>query len=103
MPLKGPTSNHDEIRRWANARHARPIEVVEHRPDGDPTLMRFVFGPKPLASPEFKLLEWDEFFARLDLLGLAVVYEDGDNPQHTDYEIVQIEEKNPYNLRTWRA
>lgn len=94
MGMLGPTTNHDEIRRWAAATNAAPAEVLPYFFDSEPAILRFVFGPVPVAEgqPAWRAISWESFFAQFDLMGLALVY-DGARP---DYELLQRESESAY-------
>jgi len=42
-------------------------------------------------TPDIRPIVWGNFFARFDLLGLALAYDDS-----PDFQILQIEAKSPY-------
>lgn len=70
------TTDHDEIRRWAEERGAKPAAVKGTEGDeGDVGIIRLDF---PGYSGEGKLQEisWDEFFQKFDESGLALVYQE---------------------------
>lgn len=64
------TTNHDEIRQWAEDRGGRPAVV---RTTGEGGILRIDFG-----EPEEKLepIEWDEFFRIFDENDLTFLYQD---------------------------
>ncbi|MER9180545.1 hypothetical protein [Mesorhizobium sp. M0767] len=64
------TTDHDEIRRWAEDRDGRPAVV---RTKGEGGILRIDFG-----EPEktFEPVEWDEFFRIFDENELAFLYQD---------------------------
>lgn len=62
-----PVTDHDEIRRWAEARGGRPAKVD---PGGEGGVLRFDFGEKEEALTE---IGWDEFFRIFDDSDLAVL------------------------------
>jgi hypothetical protein len=64
------TTNHDEIRQWAEARGGKPSRVRE---SGDGGVLRIDFG-----KPEEGLEEigWDEFFEIFDENDLEFLYQD---------------------------
>lgn len=66
------TTDHDEIRRWAEARGGRPARV-KGTESGDSALLRFDFG-----EPDEKLdpIEWDAFFRIFDENELALLHQD---------------------------
>jgi len=88
MPRIGPTTDHEEIRQWATARKAIPVEIKPYHFNGDPAIIGFVFSPAVGEQPEFSLITWESFFAQFDLLGLAFAY-DEDSPDL--YEILHDE------------
>lgn len=63
------TRDHDEIRRWAEARHAIP--TVVSRTGG---MLRFEFDPQSRES--LSPVSWDDFFTVFDEKGLELVYDD---------------------------
>ena len=67
------TTNHDEIRRWADARGGHPAAVRDTGDGGDPGILRIDFG-----EPEESLEEipWDEFFRKFDENNLAFLYQE---------------------------
>ncbi len=67
------TTDHEVIRRWAEARGGRPARVKGTGDAGDAGLLRLDFG-----EPEEALerIEWDAFFDTFDESGLAFVYDD---------------------------
>ncbi|AZO53483.1 MAG: hypothetical protein EOS78_02705 [Mesorhizobium sp.] len=64
------TTDHDEIRKWAEARKGRPA-VVRGRGEGG--VLRIDFGEPEQA---FEAIEWDEFFRIFDDNDLAFLYQD---------------------------
>ncbi|WP_315927062.1 hypothetical protein [Mesorhizobium sp. SP-1A] len=63
------TTDHDEIRRWAEDRGGKPARVKTSGPGG---ILRIDFG-----EPEDELEEigWDRFFQIFDRNGLAFLYQ----------------------------
>ena len=68
------TTNHNEIRRWAEQRDAKPACVKSTR-RGNSCLIRLDF---PGYSGKDTLVEipWDEWFDNFDRNGLALIYQD---------------------------
>lgn len=66
------TTDHDVIRKWAEARGARPARVKGTGGADDAGLLRLDFG-----EPEENLepIGWEDFFDTFDESGLAFVYE----------------------------
>jgi hypothetical protein len=75
--LSKTTQNHDEIRRWAEARNAIPCEVASTERDGEAGILRFCF-PKAKNSNDdaLKQIEWDQFFEKFDENGLSMVFQE---------------------------
>jgi hypothetical protein len=67
------TTDHNEIRRWAEARGGRPAHVTETAADGDPGVLRIDF-----ADPDDRLEEisWEAWFEAFEENKLAFLYQD---------------------------
>ncbi len=77
MPLSKTTTDHDEIRRWAEARNAVPSEVASTERDSEPGILRFQFPKaKNRNDAALKEISWEEFFEKFDQNGLALVYQE---------------------------
>ena len=77
MALSKTTQDHDEIRRWAEARGAVPAEVASTHKKNEPGILRFEF-PKAPNRKDDKLQEisWDDFFEKFDESNLELVYQE---------------------------
>lgn len=75
--LSRTTQDHDEIRRWAEARHAIPCEVASTRQDGEAGILRLCF-PKSRNRNDAALheIDWNQFFEKFDQNGLSMVYQE---------------------------
>lgn len=75
MSSAHPLTDHDEIRRWAESRDAKPTCVKGTGGDGDVGMIRLDF---PGFSGEGSLQEisWDEWFRAFDENGLALLVQD---------------------------
>ncbi len=71
------TSDHEEIRKWAEERGGKPACVSGTGGKGDIGLLRIEF-PKATNHNDDKLQEisWEDFFEKFDERGLALVYQD---------------------------
>lgn len=71
------TTDHDTIRKWAEARKAKPATVRStHRKD-DPGIIRLEFPRAPNANDDaLEEISWDEFFEKFDEAGLALLYQE---------------------------
>jgi hypothetical protein len=68
------TIDHEEIRRWVEARRGVPARVKGTGNADDPGLLRIDFpdGPDPNLEP----ISWDEWFKKFDEKQLAFLYEE---------------------------
>src|SRR6478609_3166997 len=71
------TTDHDEIRKWAEARGGRPAAVrATHRKD-DPGVIRIEFpGALNAKDDALEEISWEEFFEKFDEAGLALLYQE---------------------------
>ena len=67
------TTNHDEIRRWVDARSGRPAAVRETGNGDDPGILRIDFGDQ---DEGLEKISWDEFFQAFDENDLAFLYQE---------------------------
>lgn len=64
------TTDHDEIRKWAEARQGRPAKV---RTSGSGGILRIDFGEP---EEELDAIEWEEFFDIFEKNNLAFLRQD---------------------------
>lgn len=77
MTLSRTTRDHDEIRRWAEARGAVPAEVKGTERSGEPGILRFEFPDAPHHNDsKLEEISWDEFFQKFDERGLELVFQE---------------------------
>lgn len=77
MALSKTTQDHDEIRRWAEARGAQPAEVASTHRKNEPGILRFCFPKAPNRNDSsLKEISWDEFFEKFDESNLELVYQE---------------------------
>lgn len=69
------TTDHDEIREWAEARNAQPACVRATGGKGDVGMIRLDF-PGFSGADSLEPIEWDEWFEAFDANGLALIYQD---------------------------
>jgi hypothetical protein len=69
------TTDHEEIRRWAEARGATPACVKGTGGSGDPGMIRLDF-PGYSGGDSLQSISWDEWFRAFDENELALVYQD---------------------------
>jgi hypothetical protein len=67
------TTDHDEIRRWAEERGGRPAAVEGTGGDGDPGVLRIEFRDD---ADRLEETDWDEWFKAFDENNLAFVYQE---------------------------
>lgn len=76
------TTDHDEIRRWAEARDGRPASVEATAEGDDPGILRIDFGEKEDSLQE---ISWDDWFPAFEDNKLAFLYQeqtkDGGEPR----------------------
>lgn len=63
------TTDHDAIRKWAEARDGRPASVKGTGKGGKAGLLRIDFEPE--LAEGLELISWDDFFAKFDREKLA--------------------------------
>lgn len=69
------TTNHDEIRAWADAREGMPACVKGTGGGGDTGLLRIDF-PGFSGDESLQQITWDEFFEKFDEQNLAFLYQE---------------------------
>ena len=67
------TTNHDEIRTWAEERGGRPARVKDTAGKGEGGILRFDFGEK---DAELETISWDQFFEIFDDNDLALLHQE---------------------------
>jgi hypothetical protein len=71
------TTDHDTIRKWAEARGGRPAAVRTTHNDRDTGIIRIEFPDAPNAHDEnLQEISWDEWFRTFDESKLALLYQD---------------------------
>jgi hypothetical protein len=77
MTLSKTTTDHDEIRKWAEARGAVPAEVRKTHKGNEPGILRFCF-PDAANRNDSNLREisWEEFFEKFDESNLELLYQE---------------------------
>ena len=67
------TTDHDEIRRWAEARGGKPASVKGKGNGDDPGLLRIDFPGG--AEKSLEDISWEEFFEAFEANNLAFLYQ----------------------------
>src|SRR5438094_1835255 len=69
------TTNHDEIRKWAEERGGKPATVKRTESNDEPGVLRIDF-PVYRGKDTLEEISWDEFFQKFDEKNLAFLYQD---------------------------
>ena len=69
------TTDHNEIRKWAEKRGGHPARVKTTGHDGDPGLLRINF-PGYGTRDTLEEISWDEFFEKFETKKLAFLYQE---------------------------
>src|SRR5512142_2991401 len=69
------TTDHDEIRQWAEERGARPACVRNTGDEGDIGILRLDF-PGYSGADSLEEISWEDFFEKFDERGLALLHQD---------------------------
>jgi hypothetical protein len=69
------TTDHDEIRRWAEQHDGRPARVRGTGAGEDPGILRIDF-PGGAGEDDLEPIEWDEWFSKFDDQRLAAVIQE---------------------------
>lgn len=71
------TTNHDQIRKWAEARGGRPAVVKPTHNKGGGGILRIAFPGAPNAHDEnLEEIPWDEFFKVFDREKLEFLFQE---------------------------
>ena len=71
------TTDHDEIRRWADDRHATPATVDDPQNPSGVGALRFDFDfGFDTETSDLRQISWDEWLAAFDERGLSFAYQD---------------------------
>ncbi len=73
--LSHTTTDHEEIRKWAEDRQAKPACVKHTGDKNDVGLLRLDF-PGYSGANSLEHISWEEFFEKFDESGLALVYQE---------------------------
>lgn len=68
------TTDHEEIRRWVEARDGTPAAVAATESGDDPGILRIRFSDE--AADQLDALGWDDFFQKFEEAGLAFLFQD---------------------------
>src|SRR3954447_6617432 len=77
MPEAKITTDHDTIRKWAEARGGKPAVVRSTHGKGGTGIIRLEFPNAPNANDDaLEEISWEEFFEKFDESGLAFLHEE---------------------------
>lgn len=69
------TTDHNEIRRWAEERGAKPSAVIRTEHDHDPGIIRLDF-PDYSGAGSLEEISWDDWFEKFEEKKLALLHQD---------------------------
>jgi len=75
MTTSKTTTDHEEIRRWAEERGAKPSTVRRTGGDDDIGIIRLDF-PGYSGADSLEEISWDDFFEKFDESELALIYQE---------------------------
>jgi hypothetical protein len=78
------TTDHDEIRRWAEERGGVPARVARTGGQADPGIIRLDF-PGYGGEASLQPISWDEWFRRFDESELALIYDETTRGQKSNF------------------
>ncbi|HET8997305.1 MAG TPA: hypothetical protein VFN42_11615, partial [Acetobacteraceae bacterium] len=71
------TTDHNQIRKWAEAKGGKPAAVDRTHKGGDVGIIRIMFPDNPQSEHQSLVeISWDEFFREFESRKLALLYED---------------------------
>ena len=78
MAQSNITTDHDKIRKWAEARGGHPATVRATEKDDEAGVLRLDFDPAGKGLPDKGLdaISWEEFFDKFEDADLAFIYQD---------------------------
>jgi hypothetical protein len=78
------TTDHDEIRRWVEARGGHPSHVAASGGGDDPGILRIDY-PGFSGEQSLEEIDWDAFFNAFDENNLAFLYQDAPNSRFSKF------------------
>ncbi|OAI51582.1 hypothetical protein AYO47_07005 [Planctomyces sp. SCGC AG-212-M04] len=70
------TTDHDEIRRWAEARGGKPTSIEGTERKGEEAGLLRIDFPAGAGDPPLEPISWKDFFEKFDKEKLAMVYQE---------------------------
>ena len=92
--LSKTTKDHDEIRKWAEARGGKPSHVKRTGSKDDVGILRIDF-PGYSGEGSLEPITWEEFFEKFDERNLALVYQEktADGEQSNFNKLISAEDE----------
>ena len=87
------TTDHDEIRRWAEERGGKPVSIEGTGRGKNAGVLRIDF-PGGASDPPLEPISWDAFFEKFDQAKLAMVYQDQSADGSESYSCKFVNRKN---------
>ena len=86
------TTDHDEIRKWVEARDGKPVSVKGTGDEDEPGVLRIDF-PGGAGNDRLEAIPWEAWFEKFDENELAFLYQDkkADGEQSTFFKLVSRE------------
>jgi hypothetical protein len=84
------TTDHDEIRAWAQRHGATPASVSDTAEGDDPGVLTMDVEGYGAGEESLQHLDWDDWFAKFDRSGLAFLYQDEkvDGQESTFFKLI---------------
>jgi hypothetical protein len=79
------TVDHDEIRRWVEARKGKPTSIEGTEKNGESAGLLRIDFPTGASDPPLEPISWDDFFEKFEEANLAMVYQDEKADGETSY------------------
>jgi hypothetical protein len=76
MSASKTTTNHDTIRKWAEAREGKPASVAGTEEDGESAGLLRIDFPGGAGAAELQEISWEDFFRKFDEENLEFLYQD---------------------------
>ena len=73
MTRANVTTDHKQIRKWAEARRGKPATMKDTEEGGEVGILRLDFDPP---DKGLEKISWDEFFEKFDQAALAFLYQE---------------------------
>jgi hypothetical protein len=70
------TTDHDEIRRWVEARGGKPATIGGTERKGEEAGLLRIDMPAGASNPPLEPISWDEFFKKFEEENLAFLYQE---------------------------